>query len=357
MDQEKRMDPEKIQDMRSLIEDAYDILRPKQLFSNSREKEENKLTNTMKLFITRFYILNPDENHLNNFFNKNLNMNYIIKSIRRSFTNLRFHHEKRAEIVNKIMEYAIICVNDFIRIIEQAPEKIPINEKKIAGIRTECTNVLGLDDEAKLHEELENVDNVVFLQPAEYMRPNTVKPVKYKYLAFTYPKKFIKTWLKDPKRIQYCDADELNFEQDAIPYILCPLSFNCNPAYVKFSQILHIIHSNQRIFYILVSPSEGPHNNCMKKDPESQEIIHIAICDSNKEGNKCWKFDENTQCIEDSETDKIKIQTECNMEEYEEYIQRKKMFSTLRNNEDEEILKSPNSVESVSKRERNYMKI
>jgi hypothetical protein len=230
------------------------------------------------------------------------------------------------------MNYAITIVKYFIKLIENAPEKIPINEKKIAGIRKECTAVLEMDDSAKVHEVLENIDNVVFLIPAPRMRPNTVNPVAYNYLAFTYPKKFIKTWLKDSKRIQYCDTDELNtFEQDAIPYILCPLSFNCDPAYVKLSQILHIIHSKQRIFYILSSHSEHLKHKCMKEEPESQEIIRIAICDGDKEGNKCWKFDENTECIQDSEPDKIKIQTERNMKEYEEYRRRFQRFQRLEN--------------------------
>jgi hypothetical protein len=258
----------------------------------------------------------------------------------------------KKEIGTKIMDYAINIVEKFITLIENAPEKIPINEKMVAGVRKECTNVLEFDDEAKLHKELEDVDNVVFLQPAEYMGRDGPLPVNYKYLAFTYPKKFIKTWLKDLERIKYCDTDELNTkQQSAIPYILCPLSFNCNPAYVKFSQILHIIHSKQRIFYILSSHSEHPKHKCMKEKPESQEIIRIAICD----GPDCWKWDDITQCIQGTHAEKIGIQTECNMKNYENYIRRMEMLKKLKR-KNEEILENPNTVESVRERETQYRK-
>lgn len=354
------MEEQKINNMKDIIDKAYDIIDKasrdilkktwdfvKQMYSYSYSdsllEEEKKLKNMIDLFITKFYMLNPNVNHLNNFLSTNVNyeddhlnpkLNYIIKDIRIYFYSVfeayyEIDIEGKKKIDKKIMDYAITIVEKFITLIKQAPEKIPINEKKIARIRKECTAVLEMDDSAKVHEVLENIDNVVFLIPAPRMRPNTVNPVAYNYLAFTYPKKFIKTWLKDPKRIQYCDTDELNFEQDAIPYILCPLSFNCNPAYVKLSQILHVIHSKQRIFYILPSYySDGSKHVCMKENPESQEIIRIAICD----GDDCWKWDDNTQCIKESEQDKIKIQTKCNMEEYEEYRRRMERLENLKKN-------------------------
>jgi hypothetical protein len=318
-------------------------------------------------------MLNPNVNHLNNFLNPNVNYldkfrapdNYITINIRSTFYTVfetpRYYptghdiHNYREKVHTKIMDYAINSVKKFITLIEEAPEKIDVNEKSIAGIRKDCTDVLGLDDAAKLHEVLKDLDNVVFLQPAGYMRAATPFPVGYKYLAFTYPKEFIKNWLKEPQRIQYCDTDERNSSELAIPYILCPLSFNCNPAYVKLSQILHIIHSTQRIFYVLPSPSEGPHK-CMKQQ-ESQEILQIAICNSNKEGNNCWKFDENTKCITASEQEKVKIQTECNMNEYKEYMKRKKILEKLKRKRLIDVQENSESIESLRNRERKYKKI
>jgi hypothetical protein len=328
------------------------------------EEEEEKLKNMIDLFITKFYMLNPNVNHLNNFLSTNVNyvdhqntkLNYIIKDISIYFYAVfdayyKIDIQGKKEIGTKIMDYAINIVEKFITLIENAPEKIPINEKMVAGVNKTCIDVIQAEDSEKLHEVLEDLDSVIFILPAEYMGRDGPLPVNYKYLAYTYKKNYITSWFNTPARIKYCDTDELNTKQQrAIPYILCPLNFNCDPAYIKLWEIVHIIHSKQRIFYVLYSHSEHPKHKCMK-GYESHEMLKIAICD----GDDCWKWDDITQCIKDSEPDKIKIQTECNMKNYENYIRRMEMLKKLKR-KNEEILENPNTVESVRERETQYRK-
>ena len=257
-------------------------------------------------------MLNPNINHFNQGYLANIPIIY-----KKAFERYGYDEYR------KTMEYIILIymgkvVQDFIVLIKNSPEKININEKSITGINKTCVDVINLDDAAKLHEILEDINYVIFIQPAEYNRPGSMNPVDYKYLALTYPKKFIKGWLKESKKIEYCDTDPDNkLYSRKTPYVLSPLNFNCNPAYIKLWEILHIIHSEQRIFYVLPrSPSERPALKCMKEGG-SHDIIEIAICT----GDNCWEWDKQT-CIKASDEEKRKIQTECNMKKFEEYRER-----------------------------------
>jgi hypothetical protein len=84
------------------------------------------------------------------------------------------------------------------------------------------------------------------------------------------------------------------------------MGVNCNQAYVSLWELLHIIRSTQRIFYILPSHfSEGPKHVCMQEnihEEDPREIIKIAKC----VGEYCWKWDTVTKCIKRCNTqDKI----------------------------------------------------
>jgi hypothetical protein len=347
------------------------------LIRRTHVQEENELKNKIDFWIREFYMLNPRHIGLQNLLTieteTETEPNRIIQDMKailhESFDNVdrlaRVHDvgnfidektlselkEEKQKIIKKIIEHTKISVNDFITLIENAPEKIPINEKMVAGVNKTCIDVIQAEDSEKLHEVLEDLDSVIFILPAEYMGRDGPLPVNYKYLAYTYKKNYITSWFNTPARIKYCDTDELNTKQQrAIPYILCPLNFNCDPAYIKLWEIVHIIHSKQRIFYVLYSHSEHPKHKCMK-GYESHEMLKIAICD----GDDCWKWDDITQCIKDSEPDKIKIQTECNMKNYENYIRRMEMLKKLKR-KNEEILENPNTVESVRERETQYRK-
>jgi hypothetical protein len=354
------MDPNKVQYMTSIIDQAYVIAKETYWYWYSNSQEKNKLKNMMEFFITKFYMLNPNENYLKKFLNpKN---NHIIQDISRTFYIVFeriYPKQNKQQIKDIIIQYATDSVQYFIKLIDEAPEKLDVNEKSIAGIRKKCIDVLEFDDEAKLHEVLKDLDNVVFLIPTEYMRAGTPNAVDYKYLAFTYPKNFIKSWFNESsKKIKYCDTDEDNksFKQKT-PYVLSPLNFNCDNAYVNVWQLLHIIHSTQRIFYVLPSPSEGPKHKCMKQQ-ESQEIVKIAICNSNKKGNNCWKWDENTECITASDQEKVNIQIECNMNAYEEYMRKQESLKLLktRTKRIKDVQKKSESIESLRERERKYIK-
>ena len=286
------------------------------------EKHLNFL-DRIKSFIIKFYMLNPDIDHRDAKANYITDILYIYnevftKTFSTSIDGNGYYKETMKQIIER---YARIAVSDIIKLIDEAPEKIPVNEKKIAGINKTCVDVINWDDAAKLHEMLKDLNYVIFIQPAEYNRPGTPNSVDYKYLALTYPKKFIKNWLKESKKIKYCDTDPDNkFFKEKTPYILSPLDFNCNPAYVKLWEILHIIHSPQRIFYVLPrSPSERPTLKCMEKEA-SHNIIKIAICD----GADCWKWkwDGETCKIDASDEEKLEIQTECNKRDLDDYIER-----------------------------------
>ena len=292
------------------------------------ERKKNILKKKMETFIIEFYMLNPTENCKENLLDTE--NNEIIQDIVLTFYS-EFEHrdpKKSAKYYEmkgrkeKIKQLIINCatekVNDLIKLIQDAPEKINIDETNIAGFNKTCIDPISLDDGLKLHGVLEDLDYVIFIQPAEFMRPGSMNPVDYKYLALTYTKKYIKDWLNEKKRIEYCDTDPDNkLYPQKTPYLLSPLDFNCNPAYVKLWEILHILHSKQRIFYVLPSHSEEPDHKCMK-ELESHDIVKICIC----HGDNCWKWDKNTCKIDASDEEKRKIQTECNMKKFEEYRER-----------------------------------
>ncbi len=197
----------------------------------------------------------------------------------------------------------------------------------VAGVNKTCIDVIQAEDSEKLHEVLEDLDSVIFILPAEYMRRGGVD---YKYLAYTYKKNYITSWFNTPARIKYCDTDPDNqFLKQKTPYVLSPLNFNCQPAYIKLWEIVHIIHSKQRIFYVLPSHSEHLKHKCMKKEPESYEILKIAICD----GDDCWKFDDNTGCIQGTEPEKIEIQKKCNRIKFLKYIRKERFLDQMRGEE------------------------
>ena len=321
--------------MTSIINQTIVVLGKNWWFSF---EERNELKNMIEIFIRKFYMLNPNQNYLKKFLTtKN---NHIIEDITRTLNTVLTElivPEHRETIISPIIKYSKLVVSDFIKLIKDAPEKILVNERSITGFRKTCIDVINLDDAANLHEILKDLDNVIFIQPAEYMRPGKPKPVDFKYLALTFSKKNIKDWLSD---IKYCDTDKTNENNKKTPYVLSPLNFNCNPAYIKLWEILHIIHSPQRIFYVLPSPSEGPKHKCEEGNPH--EILKIAICD----GDDCWKWDENTCRIKASDEEKDNIQTKCHMEAHEEYTRRQKDLESL------ESLKRKNDHKNpVSKRQ------
>jgi hypothetical protein len=366
--------------MESIIKQALLVVKkPKQKYifgflTRTLVQEENELKNKIDFWIREFYMLNPRHIGLQNLLT--IEPNRIIQDMEdildESFKNLdllapraRVHDlghyidektlselkQEKQKIIEKIVEYTENSVNDFIKLIENAPEKIPVNEKMVAGVNKTCIDVLEGEDSAKLHRVLEDLDSVIFIRPAEYMGRGGPLPVNYKYLAFTYKKEHIEDFFKTPERIQYCYTDPDNqFLKQKTPYILCPLNFNCDPAYVNLWQILHIIRSTQRIFYILPSHYfEGPKHKCMNDDKHSQEILEICICD----GPDCWEWDENTECIKATDAEKIEIQKKCNRRNFDEYTRRRKNLNKLkRKNEDG----NPDTVESVIEREGKYMK-
>lgn len=193
-------------------------------------------------------------------------------------------------------------------------------------MRKQCVDVLNLEDSANLHSVLEEDDSVIFVQPAPIMRPGMVISVDYRYLALTYTKEYIKYWLTISEKIEYCDTDPTNILfQQKTPYVLSPLHFNCENSYVSLWDILHIIYSKQRIFYVLPSHTAySSKHKCMKNKETSEEIIKIGIC----VGDDCWKWTDEG-CIKQSRQEKVTIQTECNKEKYENYIRRHKMVEIV----------------------------
>jgi hypothetical protein len=196
-----------------------------------------------------------------------------------------------------IVKHAMDSVKNFIKLIDLSTEEINIDEKKIADFDAVCIDVINWDDSANIHETLKSVDYIAFFTPVAIMREGTTVPLHYKYLAYTYPKSTIRTWFNDSRKIKYCDTVETG--KIKTPYILCPMGVNCNQAYVSLWEILHIIRSTQRIFYILPSHfSDGPKHVCMRENihqEEPREIIKIAKC----VGENCWKWDKKTKCIDE----------------------------------------------------------
>jgi hypothetical protein len=335
MNHDEEIYDEDINDMMDIIKIAHNLTQTYVYWHSEKNKN---ILEKMKLFITKFYMLkNPNI--------ENLNQTSITDSIRMTFyraydimytypLDKRPHISILQKIKHEIMNCATDTVNAFIKLIDEAPKKISIDEKMVAGVNKTCIDVLEGEDSAKLHRVLEDLDSVIFIRPAEYMGRGGPLPVNYKYLAFTYKKENIEDFFKTPERIQYCDTDPDNqFLKQKTPYILCPLNFNCDPAYVNLWQILHIIRSTQRIFYIL--PSHylgGPKHKCMNDDKHSQEILEICICD----GPDCWEWDENTECIKATDAEKIEIQTECNRRNFDEYTRRRIVSEKL-----EKLRKTP----------------
>ena len=314
-------------------------------------QEENELKNKIDFWIREFYMLNPRHIGLQNLLT--IEPNRIIQDMKailyESFEDLnllaRVHDlghyidektlselkKEKQKIIEKIMEYTKNSVNDFIKLIENAPEKIDVNEKMVAGVNKTCIDVIQAEDSEKLHEVLEDLDSVIFILPAEYMRRGGPLPVNYKYLAYTYKKNYITSWFNTPARIKYCDTDtdtDNQFFKKKTPYVLSPLNFNCDPAYIKLWEIVHIIHSTQRVFYVLPSHSENLKHTCMKDDKESHQILKIAICD----GPDCWKWDKNTGCIQGTDAEKIEIQKKCNTRTFDRYMERTKRLEDLEKN-------------------------
>lgn len=372
------LDRKEVYHIESIINQALLVVKKQEKYifdflTRTHVQEENELKNKIDFWIREFYMLNPKHIGLQNLLTieteTETENNQIIQDMK-VILNLSFENLKRLErvhdvgnyidkttlseliqekqkIIEKIMEYTKNSVNDFITLIENAPEKIPVNEKKIAGIRKGCIDVIEAEDSAKLHEVLEDLDSVIFILPAEYMRRGGPLPVNYKYLAYTYKKDYITSWFNTPARIKYCDTDPDNqFLKQKTPYVLSPLNFNCEPAYIKLWEIVHIIHSKQRVFYVLPSHSEHLKHKCMK-NYESHEILKIAICD----GPDCWKWDKNTGCIQGTHAEKIGIQTECNRKQFDEYTERMKNLKRK-----EEEITNPDTVASVRKREGQYRK-
>ena len=327
----------KIEPQESITDDDL-----KNEFSGAEKEKHLELTNKIKSFITKFYMLNPTINHLKQEYITNILDIYDIE-FRTSFSHGgKYCGKYYKEVVGNIIEeYSKLVAEDLIKLIQDAPEEINIDEQRFTGINKTCVDVINFEDAAKLHEILTDLDNVIFIQPAEYMRPGSTSPVDYKYLALTYPKKYIKDWLNESKKIEYCNTDPDNKLYQKTPYVLSPLNFNCANAYVRLWEILHIIHSPQRIFYVLPSHSEGPKHKCMKEG-ESEEIIKIGIC----KGDNCWKWDSKKKCIKASNEEKLKIQTECNTREFEDYIKRseklkeKKRLKNKRRSSEPEPLKT-----------------
>ena len=205
---------------------------------------------------------------------------------------------KFKEVVKSIiLKHAMDSVQNFIRLIDLSTEEINIDEKKIVDFDAVCVDVINWNDSANIHETLKDLDYIAFFTPVGITRAGTIVPLHYKYLAYTYPKSTIRTWFNDSKKIKYCDTVETG--KIKTPYILCPMGVNCNQAYVSLWEILHIIRSTQRIFYILPSHfSDGPKHVCMRENihqEEPREIIKIAKC----VGENCWKWDKKTKCIDE----------------------------------------------------------
>ena len=285
-----------------------------------------KLKHKIGNFIIKFYMLDTSINHLKEdpeyikkiqgIFENEFELTYNRKG-EQYLESKEYKYKKECKDI--ILKYTKEVAQDFINLIKDSPEKIDINEKRVAGINKNVFDVLNFEEDAKLHKVLKDQeDSVIFMQPVEYMRSGTLKPVDYKYLSLTHPKHYIKDWLKEKKRILYCETDPSNIFKDIehyhlttdpknffknltkyyenykqipykTPYILCPLIIGSTSVYVKLWDMLHIIYSKQRIFYVL--PSHYHHlgaqeQKCMN-DKHSEKIIKLGIC---LYGPNCWSW-------------------------------------------------------------------
>jgi hypothetical protein len=296
----------KVHNMLNKLEKKYSIIRDNLEFMNKIESFIIKhcMLDTNIIIKEQTWCDDPDTNYIIKYILHVYENNFdSVKAVLWWFSGDDRKDMEKTDVVNFkevlkriIVQYAMDSVQHFIRLIDQSPEEINIDEQRIVSIDKECIDVINWDDSAKVHTILKDLDYIAFFTPVGITRAGTTVPLHYKYLAFTYPKSTIRTWFNDSTKIKYCDTVETG--KIKTPYILCPMGVNCNQAYVSLWELLHIIRSPQRIFYILPSHfSEGPKHVCMRENihqEEPREIIKIAKC----VGENCWQWNKVTNCIE-----------------------------------------------------------